>query len=492
MVGPGSSQTYEKAARSRGDTRVLLRNAIECPTLFHAGRMNPVADDSLDWLIDLGLIVVEEESDRRAHMVGPERNDTVESVAAAIARVTGLLATDSRISALLDEAMRHGSARGELGGARIALSRRADGRLRTVIVPPDRTAAAVVHELANALTGIAGWTRLATSAGVMPDRTRSALEVLERASADALDTASTLLASLRGRAELGSGCDVQDVVAAAIATLRPLADDRRITLRAELAAGLDVAVRSAELRSIATNLIKNAIEALETDGEIVVSARREHGDVQIAVIDDGPGMDRATLEHVFDPWVSGKRFGTGLGLALVRDLARARGGDVSAENAPGRGACFTVRLPALELEHGETERRAATSGVRQRSSAGRRLAVRVLVVDDDDALRGMVCTALELRGAEVVTARGVRDALELRGPFDLALVDLTLGDGRGDELISTLAQRGTARRIVLMSGAATTPEELAGADAILRKPFTLEDLADTANRMIPARRTRAR
>jgi CheY-like chemotaxis protein len=360
------------------------------------------------------------------------------------------------------------------------------------MVPPDRTAAAVVHELANALTGIAGWTRLATTAGTIPDRTRSALEVLERASADALDTASTLLASLRGRADLGAGCDASDVISAAIATLRPLADDRGVTLRTELPTGLDVAARSAELRSIATNLIKNAIEALESGGEIVISAQRDANDILITVIDDGPGMDRTTLEHVFDPWVSSKTFGTGLGLVLVRDLARARGGDVNAENGPGRGARFTVRLPSLERQHREQERHAASSGVRQRSSAARRLPVRVLVVDDDEALRGMVCTALELRGAEVFTARGVRDALDVHGHFDLALVDLTLSDGRGDELISQLAERGTARRIVLMSGAVAMPTELPGANAVLRKPFTLEDLADTANRMIPVRRSRAR
>ncbi len=455
--------------------------------------MNPVSDDSLEWLVDLGLVVVEEDFDRQAHMMGrePHIGGSIDSSAAAIAHITGLSPTDSRITELLAEARHMGSARIELAGARIALGRRADGRLRIVMAPPDRTAAAVVHELANALTGIAGWTRLATTAGSIPDRTRSALEVLERASADALDTASTLLASLRGRADVGSGCDVEDVITAAIATLRPLADDKGITLRADLSTGLDIAARSAELRSIATNLIKNAIEALDGGGEIVISAHRHANDILITVIDDGPGMDPITLEHVFDPWVSGKSFGTGLGLALVRDLARARGGDVSAENGPGRGARFTVRLPSLVLQPSEQERHATGSGVRQRSIA-RRLPVRVLVVDDDEALRGMVCTALELRGAEVFTARGVQDALGIRGPFDLAFVDLTLGDGRGDELISKLIERGTARRIVLMSGASTMSTELGSVDAILRKPFTLEDLAETANRLIPVRRSRVR
>lgn len=455
--------------------------------------MNPVSDDSLDWLAGLGLVVIEERSDGSARSLGPGAAGVAADLSTALARATGLPSDDPRITTVLRHARASGAALVELAGARVAVTRRSDRTLRVVVVPLDRTAAGVVHELANALTGIAGWTRLAVSAGPMPERTRGALEVLDRASADALDTARTLLASLRGDADVGAGCDVADVVGAAITTLRPLADEKNIVLRAKLPVGLSVAARPAELRSIATNLLKNAIEALDRGGEIVISADAEGDEVSFVVVDDGPGIDAATLAHVFDPWVSTKSGGSGLGLALVRDLVRARGGEVTAESGRGRGARFVVRLPAIASRRGARERRSARgSGVRRRSTASLRRPMRVLVVDDDEALRGMVGTALELRGAEVVTASGVQESTSISGTFDLALVDLTLGDGRGDQLVAWLGENAIARRIVLMSGAPTTPAGLAGLSGVLRKPFTLEDLADVVDRATPEPKTRAR
>jgi signal transduction histidine kinase/ActR/RegA family two-component response regulator len=451
--------------------------------------MNPVSDDSLDWLAGLGLLVIEEGPDGTARSLAQGGTGVSNDVATALAHATGLPPGDPRIATVVRHARSTGAALVELAGARVAVSRRADRTLRAVIVPLDRTAAGVVHELANALTGIAGWAQLAARAGPMPERTRNALEVLDRASSDALDTARTLLASLRGRADVGAGCDVADVVGAAIATLRPLADDKNIVLRAELPAGLAVGARAAELRSIATNLIKNAIEALDPGGEIVIAAQLQTDAIALTVVDDGPGMDAATLARVFDPWVSSKTGGAGLGLALVRDLARARGGDVSAESGRGRGARFVVRLPALAATSGRgaRERRgtARSSGVRRRSTSSLRRPMRVLVVDDDESLRNMVCTALELRGAVVVTARGVQDATAPSERFDLALVDLTLRDGTGDQLVDWLVEHDRARRIVLMSGSSAVPAELDGVTAVLRKPFTLDDLAELVDRMSP-------
>lgn len=507
--------------------------------------MNPVSDDSLDWLAQLGLVIIEERRDgsARVHASGPEDARPAPAVAcdvaAAIARATGLAADDARLEALVAEARTKGAARLESAGARIALVRRGDGLLRAVVAPPDRTSAGVVHELANALTGIAGWARLAAGGGPMPERTRAALEVVERASSDALDTARTLLASLRGPLDPGAGCDVAEIVGAAITTMRPLADASDVVLRAELPPGLPVAVLPAELRAIATNVVKNAIEALSSErrsggrrgGEIVVSARAVHAGraIELTFVDDGPGIPASALAQIFDPWVSGKAGGTGLGLALVRDVVRARGGEVRAESGRGRGARFRIELPAVAADATAPAREeppARTgrgggrgSGVRRRSTtlsqaaasarsaakegtpaparAARGGAARVLVVDDDEALRAMITTVLELRGAEVTALRTLAQAATLtqtagiarRGAapdgrtvrYDLALVDLTLPDGRGDVLVAWLAERGIARRVVVMSGT-DDADRVAGASEVLRKPFTLEDLMEVLER----------
>src|SRR5690606_1518459 len=113
----------------------------------------------------------------------------------------------------------------------------------------------------------------------------------------------------------------------------------------------------------------------------------------------------------------------------------------------------------------------STSGVHPRPPLSER---RVLVVDDDHAMRGMVRTALELQGAVVTTAGSLEEALAIEGRFDLALVDLALGDGRGDTLLRTRSD--DIQHAVLLTGS-SDPLGVPGlVDAVLRKPFELDEL----------------
>jgi two-component system, OmpR family, response regulator len=106
---------------------------------------------------------------------------------------------------------------------------------------------------------------------------------------------------------------------------------------------------------------------------------------------------------------------------------------------------------------------------------------RVLVVDDDLGLREMVSTALSMRGAEVVAVGTAEEALAQRGRFGVVIIDLLLGEMRGDALLAALRQSGLARLGLLMTGA-EIPDALAPGgtpEAALRKPFELEELFDT-------------
>ena len=102
-----------------------------------------------------------------------------------------------------------------------------------------------------------------------------------------------------------------------------------------------------------SNLIKNALEAsgdTEADAVRVITRERHEGDrcdVELSVVDAGPGIDEDILPTLFEPYVTNKAKGTGLGLAIVKKIAEENGGVVSAENHATGGAAFTVRLPAL-------------------------------------------------------------------------------------------------------------------------------------------------
>jgi CheY-like chemotaxis protein len=140
--------------------------------------------------------------------------------------------------------------------------------------------------------------------------------------------------------------------------------------------------------------------------------------------------------------------------------------------------------------------RASTPG----SEVGRRVAVheaagsrstslsdvRLLVVDDDDALREMLSTALTLRGARVTAVRRAEEARLLSGPFDAALIDMTLEDLRGDELLAQLRKRGSVSAAMLVTGSAQAPRLVLGGepDDWVRKPFEVAELVDRLKRTL--------
>ncbi len=160
-----------------------------------------------------------------------------------------------------------------------------------------------------------------------------------------------------------------------------------------------------------------------------------------------------------------------------------RSTDFTIESAASGGARFVVVVPAASSRRrsGREPRRA--SGVLERGDPRGK---RILVVDDDTPMRDLLATALGLAGATVVAARDAAEALAAPGPFDLALIDLGLGDMRGDKLLAELRRRGSVARAALVSGASIPPGLSTGAepDAWLRKPFEIDDLLNAVRHLL--------
>jgi nitrogen fixation/metabolism regulation signal transduction histidine kinase len=108
---------------------------------------------------------------------------------------------------------------------------------------------------------------------------------------------------------------------------------------------LPVRADPALLSRALNNLILNACEASPAGTLVQVRARRDGGEAVVEVLDRGPGVDESVRGRAFEPYVSTKSRGSGLGLSLVRDIARQHGGDVSLENREGGGACARLALP---------------------------------------------------------------------------------------------------------------------------------------------------
>jgi signal transduction histidine kinase len=208
------------------------------------------------------------------------------------------------------------------------------------------------------------------------------------------------------------------------------------------------------LEQIATNLVTNALTYSPAGSAIRVHVRQRGGDAILTVTDEGQGIAREQLPHVFelfyqaDQALSRPRGGLGIGLTLVRRLAELHGGSVQAESAgPGTGSTFTVRLPAIAVPT------PVQRGVPVR--AEQQHVHRILLVEDNEDARATLRGLLELKGHAVIDAPdGAAALLALRGfSPDVALVDIGLPGMNGYQLAREIRRRhGSAIRLIAVSG----------------------------------------
>jgi len=258
---------------------------------------------------------------------------------------------------------------------------------------------------------------------------------------------------------------------------------------------LAVRADESQLRQVLLNLLSNARDALGGRGHIALRARVIRHDgapsdddvlptspgsyVLFEISDDGPGMDRERRRHVFEPFYTTKDRGHGLGLAAVLGIVRAHGGGIRLSSEPGAGATFQILWPAAA-----TAPHAAPVPP-QLDQGGRT----VLVVDDEDMVRDVVARMIQDLGYVAVTAPTGADALAVvdRQEVDAVLVDLTMPNMNGADVIAALRSRRPTMPIVMCSGYDRDHRSSVTADAYLAKPFRIDALAQTLRELVPLR-----
>jgi signal transduction histidine kinase len=284
----------------------------------------------------------------------------------------------------------------------------------------DEFLATVSHELRTPLQAILGWSTLLREDRDDPALVGRALETIERNAraqmrliTDILDVARIVSGKLRLTPE---PVDLRPVVGAAVETVRPTADARGVALEAALDDAGPFAGDPARLQQVVWNLLSNAVKFTPPGGRVAVSLRRRGDAVEIVVRDTGQGIDPAFLPHVFERFrqadgsTSRAHGGLGLGLAIVRHLVELHGGTVRAESeGPGRGATFTVSLPARPRAVAAATPAPGLERVATPSLAG----LKVLVVDDEADVREVVARMLSDRGAIVVSVGSAAEGVAL-------------------------------------------------------------------------------
>ena len=114
-----------------------------------------------------------------------------------------------------------------------------------------------------------------------------------------------------------------------------------------------VALDPDQFRAVIVNLLRNARDACQSGGEVMVSSRRDDDGVAVQITDTGAGMEPAVVDRAFQPYFSTKKGGTGLGLSLARRIVEEHGGTMTLSSEPGKGTQFTLRLPEGSVDGAE-------------------------------------------------------------------------------------------------------------------------------------------
>lgn len=337
-------------------------------------------------------------------------------------------------------------------------------------------AAGVSHEVANALSAIVGWAQVARE---RPDKAppEEALSLIEKSALVARDATQDLLRMVRNTNHERSRTDLAVVIRDVVRLLRPEAQQKRVQVRADAEEACWVDAKRSQLFSIVWNLAHNAVQMVPSGGQVSIHARPRAELVELEVRDDGPGMSAAQKERVFEAYYTTRSEGTGLGLSIVRGTVESLGGRIRLDTSPGRGARFRIQLPqsGVKRESELVTRQPRISRVMKPDEAQQ---AHVLVVEDDEGVRGLIMTTLHLAGVTPTCVATAQKALALDQQFSAALIDLTLPDARGDILLAELRDKGMVSHAAIMSGA-PPPEDTdpkGEPERWLRKPFDPSDL----------------
>jgi signal transduction histidine kinase len=228
-----------------------------------------------------------------------------------------------------------------------------------------------------------------------------------------------------------------------------------------------------ELREVLTNLILNAIDAMPRGGSMSFRTRQDSQRVRLEMSDTGTGMTEETRRNCLEPFFTTKGdHGSGLGLAMSYGIIRRHGGSIEITSQLNKGATFTIYLPV------PTEAIQADS-----VAAGQRMqALRVLVVDDQPAIREIVSAYLAEDQHIVETAADAREAMEKFrvDRFDLVITDRAMSEVNGDELAASIKEVQPREPVIMLTGFADLINESGGrpknVDLVLTKPARLDDL----------------
>ena len=254
-----------------------------------------------------------------------------------------------------------------------------------------------------------------------------------------------------------------------------------------------------QIDQVIQNLLINAKEAMPEGGKITISAENIvvlkdfHAKlapgtyVKISIKDQGIGIDEKHLSHIFDPYYSTKKGGTGLGLFVVQSVIKNHGGHIEVKSKVGEGTEFIIYLPATEKKQIKDV---------QEEKIGNLNNIKILFMDDEEMFRHIMEEILPQIGAKVTTVKNGEEAIsayqqatEKGNNFDVVILDMTIVGGKdGVTIGKEILEIDKNANIIISSGHTAHPifkeYKKYGFKGAIKKPYTISELTNVINKTL--------
>ena len=366
-----------------------------------------------------------------------------------------------------------------------------------------RLAGGIAHDFNNLLTAIIGYSSLLYERLAGDEAAIQQVLEIKNAGERAASLTQQLLAFSRRQVLQPKVLDLNAIVVDFDRMLRRLVGER-ITVVIDCEAALwQVKADPGEIGRAIMNLSLNARDAMPEGGTLTIETAnvtlteadaRNHEFapgryVKMTVLDTGIGMDAEVRAHIFEPFFTTKETGqgTGLGLPTVLGIVEQSGGTIRCESEPGRGTTFTIFLPAVAAA---VDKGARPPGNLAGAPKGSEV---VLLVEDEEAIRGLTRMILQERGYVVIDACNGREGLTLcethHGPIHLLVTDVVMPELGGRELAEAALKLRPGMKVIFISGHTqdvVLKEGVQKGSAFLQKPFTPFGLAQKVRETLDA------
>ena len=356
----------------------------------------------------------------------------------------------------------------------------------------------IAHEFNNLLAGVKGYTQLARASDDVA-QIHTDLDAIEETADRSITMMRNLITWVRPERRPTGSVDVSDLVRQAVELVRATHRDRLVRIDTVLQSLPHVPVAKRDMQDVVMHLVMNAMQAIPTDREGIIrveTRRLPDSRIELSVSDDGTGIATDVLDKIFLPFFTTKGAqgksstpGVGLGLTIAYGVVTGAGGDIQVDTEVGRGTRMVITLPTLPWSSGE----AAALENPETETDALLTSMRVLVVEDERALREVMLGKLHLSARE---ARGVasgREAMEemAAASFDLVFLDMLMPGISGLETMRRIQEMAPRVPVYIMT---KTPDETTrgdmlerGAAGLVHAPFDAAELAEavrkTARRM---------